>query len=78
MEARKLTPMQIDLLRMFAFDHSDEFAKELKTIYNKILQGRIETLTDQLWQEGILDEKTIESLKTEDLHALRRHAAPRC
>ena len=78
MEARKLTPMQIELLRMFSFDHSEEFANELKAFFNKYLQHKIDEETDKLWDAGILDAKEIENLKTEDLHLLRRNGSTGC
>ena len=74
-EARKLTPMQIHLLRMFSFDHSEEFAKELKSLYNQYLQKKIEEESDKLWESGILNATTIEELKTEDLHKFRRNVS---
>ena len=42
MEAKKLTPVQIDLLRMFSFDHSDEFAIEIKEVLGKYLQYKLD------------------------------------
>ena len=68
MEATKLTPLQVDLLRMLSFDHSDEFAKEFRMVYNKFLQEKIEKESDYLWDAGILNADTIERLRTEDLH----------
>ena len=41
MEAKALTPVQEDLLKMFAFDHSDSFAKEIK----KVLKNYIKIFT---------------------------------
>ena len=72
MEARKLSPVQIDLLKLFQFDHSDEFAIELRGVINQYLQKKIDEETDHLWDEGILDQKAIDQIKDEDLHILLR------
>lgn len=68
MEARSLTPVQQDLLRLFSFNHSDEFAKEIKEVLSSYLRKKLEEETNRLWDEGILDEKALEKLRHEDLH----------
>lgn len=40
MEARVLTPVQEDLLKMFAFDHSDSFVIEIKKVLKTYLLKR--------------------------------------
>ncbi len=68
MEARALTPVQQDLLRMFAFDHSDSFAIEIKKVLKEYLLKKIDEETDRLWEEGILDQKRLDEIRHEDLH----------
>lgn len=68
MEARALTPVQEDLLKLFAFDHSDSFAIEIKKVLKKYLLQRIDEETDRLWNSGILDQNRLDELRHEDLH----------
>lgn len=68
MEARVLTPVQEDLLKMFAFDHSDSFAIEIKKVLKTYLLKKIDDETTCLWDEGILDQKRLDELRHEDLH----------
>ncbi len=70
MEARALTPMQQELLRMFSFEHSDNFVKEIKSVLNSYFQRKIEDETERLWDSGILDQKALDQLRKEDLHKL--------
>lgn len=68
MEARALTPVQEDLLKMFAFDHTDSFAIEIKKVLKSYLLKKIDEETDRLWDEGVFDQKVLDELRHEDLH----------
>lgn len=68
MEAKVLTPVQEDLLKMFAFDHSESFAIEIKKVLKSYLLKKIDEETTSLWDEGILDQKVLDELRNEDLH----------
>ena len=63
MEARALTPVQEDLLKMFAFDHSDSFAKEIKKVLKNYLLKKIDEETTRLWDEGVFDQKDYDELR---------------
>ena len=79
MEAQKLTPVQIDLLRMFSFNHSDEFAMEIKEVLGKYLQGKLDEELDRLWDNGTLNQEKLDQIRKEDLHqTLRRHGSSGC
>ena len=79
MKAKKLTPVQIDLLRMFSFDHSDEFAKEIKEVLGNYLQSKLDDELDKLWDNGTLNQEKLDQIRKEDLHqTLRQHGSPRC
>lgn len=67
MEARALTPVQEDLLKMFAFDHSDSFAIEIKKVLKTYLLHKIDEETTRLWDEGILNQERLDELRHEDL-----------
>ncbi len=70
MEARAITPVQKDLLRMFAFDHSEGFANEIKKVLKEYLLKKIDEETDRLWEEGILDQQRLDAIRHEDLHKI--------
>ena len=79
MEAKKLTPVQIDLLRMFSFDHSDEFANEIKELLGNYLQRKLDEELDKLWDNGTLNQEKLDQIRKEDLHqTLRQHGSSRC
>ena len=79
MEAKKLTPVQIDLLRMFSFDHSDEFAIEIKEVLGNYLQHKLDDELDKLWDNGTLNQEKLDQIRKEDLHqTLRQHGSSRC
>lgn len=68
MEARSLTPTQQELLRMFSYDHSDSFAKEIKSIISAYYLKKIDDEMDRLWDMGILNEEKLKQLRKEDFH----------
>ena len=63
-----LTPMQLELLKMFSFDQSDEFVIEVKKALCEYFQKKIDKEFDRLFDEGKLSMEMIESWSNEDLH----------
>lgn len=68
MEAQRLTPMQIDLLRMFSFNHTDEFAIEIKEVLGEYLQKKIDIRLDALWEDGKFNQEVLNKIRKEDIH----------
>lgn len=68
MEAKKLTPLQIDFLKLFSRNNSDEFVKEIRNVINEYLQGKIDDEIDRLFAEGELSMEKIQSWTNEELH----------
>ena len=68
--ATAFTHTQRELLKLFSYDNSEEFAVELKNVINNYLQSVIDKESERLWDEGILDEKRLSELRTEDLHSM--------
>lgn len=76
MNAHAITPMQQELLKMFSFDHSDEYAKEIKEVLTRHFLSNVENETDRLWDNGILNQEKLDSIRTEDLHNyMKRHGS---
>lgn len=70
--------MQKELLKMFSFDHSDEFVMEIKKVLGDYLQKKIDKELDRLWDEGTLNQEKLDELRHQDLHQmLREPAKPR-
>lgn len=72
MDAHQLTPMQIELLKMFNFCHSDEFAKELKLVIGDYLQKKIDEEFNRMNETGEFTRATLESLRNVDFHSEKR------
>lgn len=74
MNNQSLTPIQKDLLKMFAYDHSDKFANEIKCVLSNYFLSKIDAETDRLWMEGKLDQSVLNEIRKEDLHSKRTSA----
>lgn len=73
MGAKQLTPMQIELLKMFNFQHDDELVIELRKVIGDYLQTKIDLELNKLWENGKLNQETLNSIRNEDLHQLMRN-----
>lgn len=74
MKAKTLTPLQINFLRLFSVDSSDEFVLEIKRVLNDHFQKKIDNEFDRLFQEGKLSMEIINSWTNEGLHEELRNA----
>ena len=68
METTVFNPTQQHLLKLFAHDNSETFAREIKTVLTNYFQSRLDEESDRLWDEGILDQRVLDELRHEDLH----------
>ena len=71
MENSSLNPTQLHLLKMFSFNNSEEYAREIQEVLTKHFQKRLDAETDRLWDEGILDQKRLDEINKMDLHKLK-------
>lgn len=71
MENSSLNPTQLHLLKMFSFNNSEEYAREIQEVLTKHFQKRLDAEADRLWDEGILDQKRIDEINKMDLHKLK-------
>ena len=65
MEATTLTPTQQHLLKLFSFDNSEAYAREIQEV---LTQAKLDQESDRLWDEGILNQQRLDELRKEDLH----------
>jgi hypothetical protein len=69
MEATVLNPTQMHLLKLFAFNKSEEYAREIQTVLTRHFQSQLDAEADRLWDEGILNQQRLDEIRREDLHA---------
>ncbi len=68
MEATTLTPTQQHLLKLFSFDDSEAYAREIQEVLTRHFQAKLDQEADRLWNEGILNQQRLDELRKEDLH----------
>ena len=69
MEATVLNPTQMHLLKLFSFNNSEEYAREIQTVLTRHFQAQLDVEADRLWDEGILNQERLDAIRQEDLHA---------
>ena len=68
METATLNPTQMHLLKLFSFNNSEEYAREIQTVLTQHFQSRLDAEADRLWDEGILNQEKLDELRHKDLH----------
>ena len=69
METTALNPTQMHLLKLFAFNNSEEYAREVQMVLMRHFQEQLDAESDRLWDEGILNQEALDAIRQEDLHA---------
>ena len=69
MDTTALNPTQMHLLKMFAFNNSEEYAREVQEVLARHFQNRLNAEADRLWDEGILDQDKLDEIRKMDLHS---------
>ena len=64
METTVFTPVQQHLLKMFAYDGSEERLLEVKKVLTQYFSQKLEKRLDDLWDAGILDQNRLDELRT--------------
>lgn len=57
------------LLKLFAFNSSEEYAREIQTVLTRHFQAQFDAEADRLWDEGILNLESLDAIRHENLHA---------
>ncbi len=68
-QARKLSNIQLELLKVFSFDLSDEQIFEIKDLLSKYFADKITSQMDQLFEENNWDEKKIDEWSNEHMRS---------
>ncbi|MBQ6200054.1 MAG: hypothetical protein IJK50_01295 [Prevotella sp.] len=69
METTVLNPTQMHLLKLFSFNNSEEYAREIQAVLTRHFQERLDAESDRLWDEGILNQEKLDELRHMDLHS---------
>ena len=69
MEATTLNPTQLHLLKLFSFNNSEEFAREVQLVLTHYFMQQLDEESDRLWDAGILDQAKLDEIRHTDLHA---------
>ncbi len=68
MLATKFNSTQMYLLSVFANEESGERLTEIKDLITQYYQKKVDEKLNELWDNGILDQKRLDQLMTMDLH----------
>ena len=63
-------PVQQHLLKMFAFDGSEERLSEVKVVLAEHFRTKADACLDELWDSGVLDQAKLDELRHRDLHSM--------
>lgn len=70
MAATVLNPVQQHLLKMFAFDGSEERLMEVKEVLTKYFSQKLDVRLNELWDSGALNQERLDVLRGTDLRTL--------
>lgn len=70
MKTTAFNPIQQHLLRMFSFNKTEEELQEMKSVLTDYYAKKVKDTFDKLWDDGVLDQKKLDELRTQDLHAM--------
>ena len=57
------------LLKLFAFNNSEEYAREVQMVLTRHFHAQLDAEADRLWDEGILNQEELDEIRKEDLHS---------
>ena len=70
MDTAVLNPTQMHLLKLFAFNNSEDFAREIQMVLMRYFQQKLDEESDRLWEEGVLNQEKLDEIRHLDLHAI--------
>ena len=63
-----LNPTQMHLLKLFSFNNSEDYAREVQLVLTHYFQRQLDAEADRLWDEGVLNQERLDAMRYEDLH----------
>lgn len=67
-QATTLNPTQLHLLKLFSFNNSEGYAREIQDVLTRHFQNLLDEESDRLWEEGVLNQEKLNEIRHEDLH----------
>lgn len=67
METTTFNPVQQHLLKLFAFDGSEEKLLEVKEVLTKYFSQKLDKRLNELWDSGVLNQEKLDELRTKHL-----------
>ena len=67
METTAINPVQQHLLKLFAFDGSEEKLLEVKEVLTKYFSQKLDKRLNELWDSGVLNQDKLDELRTKHL-----------
>jgi len=55
-------------LKLFAFNNSEDFAREIQMVLMRYFQQKLDEESDRLWEEGVLNQEKLDEIRHLDLH----------
>lgn len=68
MDPAVLNPTQMHLLKLFAFNNSEDFAREIQMVLMCYFQQKLDEESDRLWEEGVLNQEKLDEIRHLDPH----------
>lgn len=68
MQSSTLNPTQKHLLKLFSFNSSESYAREIQKVLTEYFQSQLDKESDKLWDSGILDQARLDELRHKNLH----------
>ncbi|WP_165156832.1 hypothetical protein [Parabacteroides sp. ZJ-118] len=65
-----LNSVQQHLLKMFAFDGSEERLNEVKEVLTDYFSRKLDDRLNELWDSGVLDQGKLDELRKMDVRTL--------
>jgi len=63
-----LNPTQTHLLKIFAFNNSEDYAREIQSVLTRHFQQKLDEESDRLWDVGILNQERLDEIRRTNLH----------
>ena len=67
METTAFNPVQQHLLKLFAFDGSEEKLLEVREVLSKYFSQKLDKRLNELWDSGVLNQDKLDELRTKHL-----------
>ncbi len=68
MDTAVLNPTQMHLLKLFAFNNSEDFAREIQMVLMRYFQQKLDEESDRIWEEGVLNQEKLDEIRHLDPH----------